>query len=184
LLYTIPSLALITLLPPILGTPVLSDSNVVVALTLYGVALLARSASDAFDSVDREVIRSATAVGYTPSRRFWAVELPLAVPVIVAGVRVVTVSTVSLVTVGALVGSRNLGSLFTDGLQRGIVPEIIAGIVATVVLALVLDLIIATIGRTLTPWTRVGGVASRRLERRARRHAGAAPAGKDRSVAA
>ncbi|MGO2659956.1 ABC transporter permease [Mycetocola reblochoni] len=168
LLYTIPSLALITLLPPLLGTPVLSDVNVLVALGLYGVALLTRSVADAFDAVDADVVRSAMAVGCTPLRRFWTVELPLAVPVIVAGTRVVAVSTVSLVTVGALVGSRNLGSLFTDGLQRGIVPEIVAGIVATVVLALVLDLVIAAVGRALTPWARVSGTsgAARRASRR------------------
>ncbi|WP_147916469.1 ABC transporter permease [Ruania zhangjianzhongii] len=154
LLYTIPSLALFVLLPPVIGISVLADANLIIALSIYAVALMTRFAADAFASVDESVRRSAVAVGYSPWRRFWAVDLPLAGPALLAGLRVVTVSTVSLVTVGILVGIDSLGLLFTDGLQRGIMAEIATGIVMTVVIALVLDLLLALGGRLLMPWAR------------------------------
>ena len=94
--------------------------------------------------------------GYPLFRRFAEVELPLATPVIVAGTRVVATSTVSLVTVGAFIGVRSLGTLFTDGFQRGLIAEVVAGLVATVLLALVIDALIQGIGWALTPWTRRG----------------------------
>ena len=153
LLYTIPSLALFVLLPPLLGIGFLSELNVVIALTIYAVALMTRSVTDALDAVDPAVRSSATAQGYSAWGRFWAVELPLAGPVLLAGLRVVAVSTVSLVTVGVLVGIRSLGHLFMDGLQRGIVAEIVTGIVATVVVALVFDVVLVLLGRLLMPWT-------------------------------
>lgn len=154
LLYTIPSLALFVLLPPVIGISVLADLNLIIALSVYAVALMTRFAADAFASVDESVRRSAVAVGYSPWRRFWAVDLPLAGPALLAGLRVVTVSTVSLVTVGILVGIDSLGLLFTDGLQRGIIAEIATGIVMTVVIALVLDILLALGGRLLMPWAR------------------------------
>ena len=94
------------------------------------------------------------ALGLGRWRRFWGVELPLAVPVLVAGLRVVSASTVSLLTVGALVGVRSLGFLFTDGFQRRIVEEQVVGVAATLLLALVFDLAIVASGRLLTPWNR------------------------------
>ena len=100
-LYAIPSLPLFIVLPSLIGTRILDPANVVVALTVYAVALLVRSVADALASVDREALQSSTAVGYSAARRFWAVELPLAGPVVLAGLRVVAVSTVSLVTVGS-----------------------------------------------------------------------------------
>ena len=106
LLYTIPSLALFVLLPPLLGISFLSELNVVIAMTIYAVALMTRFVTDALVAVDPAVRASATAQGYSPWGRFWAVELPLAGPVLLAGLRVVAVSTVSLVTVGVLVGIR------------------------------------------------------------------------------
>jgi len=154
LIYTIPSLALFMILPVVLGLPVLSELNVVVALTLYAIAIMARSVSDALGSVDPEVRQSATALGYSPWRRFWSVELPLAGPVLLAGLRVVSVSTVALVTVGALVGVDSLGYLFTNGSQRRILEEVFAGVVATMLLALLLDLALVALGRLLLPWTR------------------------------
>ncbi len=154
LLYTIPSLALFVLLPAVLGIGILSELNVVVALTLYAVALMTRSVTDALIAVDPAVRMSATALGYSAWRRFWAVELPLAGPVLLAGLRVVAVSTVSLVTVGVLVGISSLGNLFTDGLQRGNIAEVLTGIVATMVLALVLDVLLLLLGRALMPWAR------------------------------
>jgi osmoprotectant transport system permease protein len=156
LLYTIPSLALIVMLPLVLGTQILDPLNVVVALTVYTVALLARSVADALAAVPRAVIDAATAMGYGQLRRFVAVELPLAVPVIVAGLRVAVVSNTSLVTVGALVGLGGLGQLFTEGFQRDIPSEIITGIVLVLLLALVFDGLVVLLGRAVTPWTRVG----------------------------
>ena len=100
LLYTIPSIALFAVLPPLLGLPYLSETNVTIALTIYAVALMSRSAADAFGSVDADVRQSATAMGYSAWQRFWVVELPLAGPVLLAGLRVVVVSTIALVTVG------------------------------------------------------------------------------------
>lgn len=165
LLYTIPSLALFVLLPPIIGISFLSELNVVIAMTIYAVALMTRFVTDALDAVDPAVRASATAMGYSAWGRFWAVELPLAGPVLLAGLRVVAVSTVSLVTVGVLVGIRSLGSLFMDGLQRGIVAQIVSGIVATVVVALVFDVVLVLLGRLLLPWTsRRAGRAARRLQ--------------------
>jgi len=154
LLYAIPSLPLLIIIPVVLGIPLRSSATMVVALSVYGVALLVRSAADAFGAVDARVRLAATAIGFSPWALFWRVELPLATPVLLAGVRVVVVSTVGLATIGALVGIPSLGSLFTDGFQRGIAGEVITGIVATVALALALDGACALTGRALTPWTR------------------------------
>jgi osmoprotectant transport system permease protein len=154
LLYAVPSLALFIALPAVTGLALRSPVNLVIALTLYGMAVMVRTAADAFDAVERDVLQSATAMGYSTAGRFWAVELPLAGPVLLSGLRVVVVSTVSLATVGAVIGVQSLGSLFTDGFQRGIEVEIIAGIVATIVLALGLDWVLVHVGRLLMPWSR------------------------------
>jgi len=154
LLFTIPSLALLVILPPLLGISALSDANLTIALTIYAVAIMARSVADALGSVDPAVRQSATAVGYGSWRLFWAVEFPLAGPVILAGLRVAAVSTISLVTVGILIGTESLGYLFTNGYQRGIVAEIFAGVVMVVVIALVVDYLLVLVGRLLMPWTR------------------------------
>ena len=153
LLYAVPSLALFVALPPITGLAMRSPVNLVIALTLYGIAVIVRTAADAFDSVERDVRQSATALGYSAAGRFWGVELPLAGPVLLSGLRVVVVSTISLATVGAVIGVERLGSLFTDGFQRGIQAEIITGLVATILLALVLDWVCVTGGRLLMPWS-------------------------------
>lgn len=153
LLYAIPALPLLVLIPALFGVPLRSGATVVIALTLYGIAIMVRTAADAFRSVDENAAQAAIAIGYSPSSLFWRVELPLAVPVLVSGARVVTVSTVGLVTIGALIGVESLGTLFTDGLQRGIAEEILAGLVATVALALVLDALVLLAGRRLAPWT-------------------------------
>ena len=131
LLYTIPSLALLILLPSVTGWySFISEANLIVALTIYAVAILVRSVADGLDSVDPGVRQASTAVGYGSFRRFWAVDFPLAGPVILAGLRVTAASTISLATVGILVGITNLGYLFTNGLQRRIIPEVLAGVVA------------------------------------------------------
>ncbi|MBM7830754.1 osmoprotectant transport system permease protein [Agromyces cerinus] len=162
LLYAIPSLALLIALPIVTGQRTTSPVNLVVALTLYGIAVIVRTAADAFDAVEPDVRQSATAIGYSAAGRFWGVELPLAGPVLLSGLRVVIVSTVSLATIGAVIGVQSLGSLFTDGLQRGIQAEIITGIVATMVLAIGLDWASVAIGRMLMPWWRPSAAERRR----------------------
>lgn len=153
-IYTIPALALFIVLPPILGTKILDDLNVVVALSAYAVAMMLRGTIDAFASVSGDVLESATAQGYSPVSRFWTVQVPLAGPVLLANLRVVSVSTVSLLSVGALVGSGGLGYLFTNGFQRYFIDEIVIGIVLVVLLALVFDAILVLVGRVLMPWNR------------------------------
>ncbi|MDO8144453.1 MULTISPECIES: ABC transporter permease [Isoptericola] len=156
LLYTIPSLALFALLPPLLGISFLSEVNLIVALTIYAVAIMTRFVADALSSVEPSVRQAADAVGYGTWRRFWQVDLPLAGPVVLAGLRVTAVSTISLCTVGILIGIDNLGYLFTNGYQRQIIPEILAGVVAVVVIALLVDWLLVLAGRALMPWTRKG----------------------------
>lgn len=157
LIYVIPSLAMFILMPLVLGTSILSPLNVVAAMTLYGIALMVRSAADAFDAVPNDVRQSATAAGYAPARRVLAVELPLATPGLISGLRVVAASTISLVSVGALIGVQSLGTLFTEGFQRSFPTEILAGLIGTVLLAVVVDLLIVALGHAATPWTREGG---------------------------
>jgi osmoprotectant transport system permease protein len=156
--YTIPSLALLLLLPGVLGTPILGSINVVIALSIYTVALLVRTTADALESVDAGIVEAATAMGYKPVRRWFAVELPLALPVVLAGVRVATVANVSLVSVAALIGVGGLGQLFTRGVQLNFyAPPIVIGLVLSVALAVVADTLIVLVQRMLTPWVRIGG---------------------------
>ncbi|MCC2028517.1 ABC transporter permease subunit [Microbacterium sp. YMB-B2] len=162
LLYTIPSLALLILLPSVIGYSARSQENLIVGLTIYAVAILVRSVADGLDSVDPDIRQAATAVGYGGARRFWTIDLPLAGPVILAGLRVAAVSTISLATVGILVGVENLGYLFTNGLQRRIIPEVFAGVLAVVVIALVIDLLLMLAGRAIMPWTRTASAATAR----------------------
>lgn len=159
LLYTIPSLALFVILPLVLGTPILSPINVVIAMTLYTIALLVRTVVDGLSSVPDDVALAATAMGYSRWRRVLAVELPLAVPVIAAGLRVAAVSNVSIVSVASIIGTRQLGLLLTDGFNRAIPGALFAGVVASVLLALAFDGAIRLSERLLTPWRRaqVGG---------------------------
>ena len=165
LLYTIPSLALLTILPGILGLPVNSEANLVAALTVYAVALLVRAVVDGLDSVDGDVRLAASASGFGTVRRLWAVELPLAAPVVLAGLRVAAASTIALATVGILVGVTNLGYLFTNGLQRRILPEVLAGVVAVVLIAVAVDLLLVLAGRLLLPWRQRLEPAGRRPRR-------------------
>lgn len=157
IVYTIPSLALLLLLPGVLQTSILDETNVIVALTLYSLALLVRSSADGLASVDPGVVASATAVGYRPVRRWFAVELPLSLPVVLAGLRVATVTNVSMVSIAALIGIGGLGQLFTRGFQLNFyAPPIVIGLVLSVAIALVLDLVIVLAQRLLTPWSRIG----------------------------
>ena len=157
LLYTIPSLALFVVMPLVLGTKILDPVNVVVAMTVYTVALLVRTVADGLSAVPDHVEQAATAMGYGGLRRLVGVELPLAVPVIASGLRVAAVSNVSIVSVASLVGVPQLGDLLVDGYQRVIYGELVTGILACVVLALVLDRIIVIGSGMLTPWQTSGG---------------------------
>lgn len=154
LLYTIPSLALFIILPLITGARILDDSNVLIAMTIYTVALLTRTVADGLTSVPAATRQAATAMGYGELRRTLVVDLPLAIPVITAGLRVAAVSNVSIVSIAALIGVSQLGSLFTQGFNRNTLDPIVVGVLASVVLALTLDLVIALASRVLTPWLR------------------------------
>lgn len=153
-IYSIPSLALFVAMPAFLGTQILSPLNIAVALTVYSVALLVRSVVDGLRSVPEQVKQAASAVGYGSFRRFLAVELPLAMPVVFAGLRVVTVSNIALVSVGVLIGLGSLGQLFDTGFNRSFYTPIIAGLVLTVALALLADALLLLIKRGALPWAR------------------------------
>ena len=154
LLYTIPSLALFVLLPPIIGTKILDPVNVLIALTVYTVALLVRTVADGLASTQFEAVEAATAMGYRGLQRLLLVELPVATPVLIAGIRVAVMTNVSLVTVAALLGIPQLGSLFTQGFSLNLFMPLAVGIVLCLLLAVVLDFLIVRIGRALTPWRR------------------------------
>jgi osmoprotectant transport system permease protein len=145
-------------MPGLLGTEILSPVNVVVALAVYTVALLVRVVADGLSSIPDSVAQAATAMGYTPFQRLLKVELPIAVPVIAAGLRVATVANVSAVAVAATIGVPELGQLFTNGFQLSVggpyYPPIVLGIVGCVVLALAFDLVIVLANRAVTPWRR------------------------------
>lgn len=152
--YAIPSLALFVVMPVILGSKILDPINIVAALTVYSVALLVRSVVDGLRSVPSAVNSSAAAVGFGRVRRLFQVELPLAMPVIFAGLRVVTVSNIALVSVGAVIGIGALGELFTRGLNSAFLTPILVGLVLSLLLAMVADAIILLIQRGSLPWTR------------------------------
>lgn len=152
-LYTIPSIALFVLLINVFG---LGQWPVVIGLATYSLVILVRNLVEGLRGVPPEVTDAATAMGYRQTRRLFAVELPLAVPAIVAGLRVAAVSTISLVSVGALIGTGGLGQLFIHGFQIDNPIEIWTGITLTILLALAVDLLIVGAGRALTPWVRTG----------------------------
>jgi osmoprotectant transport system permease protein len=155
LAYTIPSLVLFLLLPGLLGTQILAPINVAVALTIYTVALLVRVVADGLSSVSTTTLSAASAMGYTDRQRVFAVQLPIAVPVIGAGLRVAAVSNVSLVSVASLLGVAQLGTLFTEGSQLNSLPPILLGLILIIALALLFDVVIVLGIRLLTPWQRV-----------------------------
>lgn len=156
LAYTIPALPMLVIVPFIVAVPLRSQINVIIALCVYGIALIVRTATDAFRSVPEEVRTAAVAQGMSPSQIAWKVDMPLAIPVLISGLRVLCVSTVGLVTIGALIGVSSLGSLFTDGFQRNITAEVVVGIVSVVLLAVLFDVACLILQRLCTPWTRLG----------------------------
>ena len=161
--FTIPSLALFVVLPLLIPTRILDEANVIVALTLYTTALLVRAVFEALDAVPSQVRDAASAVGYRPIMRLLKVELPLSIPVLVAGLRVVVVTNISMVSVGAVIGIGGLGTWFTEGYQANKSDQIVAGIIAIFVLAIVIDVLIMLAGRLATPWDRVSRPGRRLL---------------------
>ena len=160
LLYTIPSLALFLTLPALLNTSIISPINVAVALGIYTVALMVRVVADGLNSVSTETMAAASAMGYTNRQRLFNVQLPIAVPVIGAGLRVAAVSNVSLVSVASIVGVPQLGSLFLDGSINSTNVPVVIGLVFAIVLALLFDNAILLGVRMLTPWQRAAAARS------------------------
>jgi osmoprotectant transport system permease protein len=148
-IYAFPAIALFIALIPSLG---LTDTNVIVALTLFSLCVIMPNVVAGLRGVPASVRQAATAMGYGPLRRLAAVELPLAVPVIIGGLRVGMVSSISLASIGQLIGVSSLGYLFIDGLQRSFPTEIYVGIALIIAIAIVADLILVGVRRVLTPW--------------------------------
>lgn len=151
ILYALPSIALFVLLIDFTG---FSNATVIIPLTIYTQSVLLRNVVDGLRSVPDHVRQAATAMGFSGLRRVVQVDLPIAVPVVMAGLRVATVANISLVSVGALIGVGGLGELFTDGFQRDFRTPLVAGVVLTILLALVADTILVVLQRLLTPWAR------------------------------
>jgi osmoprotectant transport system permease protein len=126
----------------------------VLALALYSLVILVANLVEGLRAVPRHVVEAAVAMGYKPRSRLLRVELPLATPALVAGLRAATVSTISLVSLGALVGTGGLGQMFIHGFQVDNPVEIWAGLILTLLLALVADLLLVAAGRSMTPWTK------------------------------
>jgi osmoprotectant transport system permease protein len=161
--FTIPSLALFVVLPLIIPTRILDEANVIVALTLYTTALLVRGVFEALDAVPSHVRDAASALGYRPITRLLKVELPLSIPVLVAELRVVVVTNISMVSVGAVIGIGGLGTWFTEGYQANKSDQIVAGIIAILMVAFVIDMLIMLAGRLATPWERASRPGRRLL---------------------
>ncbi|HEV3352210.1 MAG TPA: ABC transporter permease [Acidimicrobiales bacterium] len=150
-LYTIPSLALLALLVPWTG---LTRTTAEVALVSYTLLILIRNIVAGLDGVPADVREAAEGMGYGRTRQLSRVELPLAMPVIIAGIRIAVVTTIGLVTVTALIGQGGLGQLILDGLNRNFRTEVVVGSVLSVALATVADLTLVGIQRLSTPWAR------------------------------
>ncbi|MGW9641811.1 MULTISPECIES: ABC transporter permease [Streptomyces] len=156
LFYTVPSLAMFSLLLPLFG---LSAALVITGLVLYSLTILVRNTLAGLDAVPEEAREAATGMGYGPWRLLWEVEVPLALPALLAGVRITTVSTVALTTVGAIVDYGGLGSLILDGLDTDFRAQVLAASVLCVILAITADVLLLGLQRLCTPWTRLGAAA-------------------------
>ena len=150
-IYTIPSLALYSLLVPVTG---LGVTTVVIGLGLYSLTILVRNILEGLRAVPAEVRESAIGMGYAARRMLWRVEVPLALPAIMAGLRVATVSAVALTTVGAILDYGGLGDLLVDGTRTNFKAQVLATSLLCVLLAVCLDLLLVGVQRLLTPWTR------------------------------
>ena len=150
-LYTIPSLAMFSLLLPFTG---LTATTVVIGLVLYSLTILVRNVLAGLLAVPREVVESARGMGYSPLSLLLRVQLPLALPTLFAGLRVATVSTVALATVGAILGNGGLGNLIYSGLRTQFQAEVLTATVLVVALAVVADVLLLGVQRAVTPWQR------------------------------
>lgn len=149
-LFTIPSLAMFSLLLPFIG---LGRLNAYIALTIYTLLILLRNTVEGLEGVPREAAEAADAMGFTPLQRLFKVELPIAVPTIMAGLRIATVSTIGLVTVTAFIGFGGLGNLIlNEGAYRSFLTPVYVGLLLTTVLAVACDLGLQRAQRVLTPW--------------------------------
>jgi osmoprotectant transport system permease protein len=150
-MYTIPSLAAFALLLPITG---LSQKTAVIPLTGYTLLILIRNVVTGLDSVPDDVKDAARGMGYSPARQLLRVELPLALPAIIAGIRIATVTIIGLIAVTALIGQGGLGSLMIDGFKRDFRTPLTVGIVLSLALAIIADLLLVGVLRVATPWRR------------------------------
>ena len=155
ILYTIPSLALFVVLVTVTG---ISLFTVEIPLVLYTLVIFVRNIAAGFDSIPTDVLEAANGLGYTRSQRLWRVEVPLAVPLILAGVRLATVSTIALVTVTSILGDSfgGLGFFILEGYRRSFLTELYFGAIPSVALALLADFALARLQRRLTRWQTVG----------------------------
>ncbi len=151
ILYTIPSLALFSILVPITGLSIVTAE---VGLVSYTLLILIRNIVAGLDGVSPAIREAAEGMGYTPRKILLEIEIPLALPVIIAGIRIASVTTIGLVTVAAIIGKGGLGFFILQGLRRFFTTEIVVGAVGSVVLAVVIDLSLVMIERALTPWAR------------------------------
>ncbi|MFG2290606.1 ABC transporter permease [Streptomyces sp. NPDC048595] len=164
-LYTVPSLAMFALLTPVFGV---SAAVVVTGLVLYSLTILVRNILAGLQAVPTEVREAARGMGYGPARLLFEVELPLALPAVVAGLRIATVSTVAMTTVGSVVGYGGLGNLIASGMEGFFKAEVLTASVLCVLLALAADVLLMGLQRLLTPWTRAQARAKSRARRGAR----------------
>jgi len=153
ILYTIPSLALFAALVSITGITLLT---VEIPLVMYTLVIFVRNIATGLDSVPVDVLEAANGMGYTRTQRLWRVEIPLAVPLIVAGVRLATVSTIGLVTVSSILGDTfgGLGFFILEGYRRSFPTELYFGAIPSILLAIVLDLLLIRFQRGITPWAK------------------------------
>lgn len=151
ILYTIPSLALFSLFVPITGLSILTAE---IGLVSYTLLILIRNIVAGLDGVSPAVKEAAEGMGYSRRRILFEIEVPLALPVIIAGIRIASVTTIGLVTVAALIGKGGLGFFILQGLRRFFTTEIVVGAVGSVVLAVIIDALLLLVERALTPWTR------------------------------
>lgn len=151
ILYTIPSLALFATLIPIVG---LNATNAIIALTSYTLLILVRNFVAGIDGVPPATLEAADGMGYTRSARFWRMEVPLAMPVIIAGIRIATITTVGLVTVSVVLGLGGYGFFIYRGFQARQLTQTLVGLVLSVLLATILDFVFIALQRWLTPWKR------------------------------
>jgi len=154
LLYTIPSIVLFFVLPGVIGSQILDPKNVAIALTIYTLALLVRVVADGLASVSTETLAAASAMGFTTWQRLVKVQLPIAVPVVGAGLRVAAVSNVSLVSVASILGVPQLGQLFVRSNSLNQIPPAVLGLILFLLLAIIFDLAILVAIRLMTPWRR------------------------------